>query len=105
MGAGLTHLIMPYIFTGMAALHPDFVAWRCAYFIPGAAQVGCSACFACVDLCTLATSPGAAPTSPRRWLTSQVPALLAMWHAAAVLRLNPAARLLLPARLHLELLC
>ena len=39
MGAGLTHLIMPYIFSGMADLHPDFIAWRCAYFIPGFAQV------------------------------------------------------------------
>ena len=39
MGAGLTHLIMPYILTGIAKNQPDFIAWRLAYFIPGAAQV------------------------------------------------------------------
>lgn len=39
MGAGLTHLIMPYIYSGMAASQPDFIAWRCAYFVPGFAQV------------------------------------------------------------------
>lgn len=84
MGAGLTHLIMPYIFSGappgpgrvcfaflcrlnstatgqvslllflllashpslgppfaagIAKHQPDFIAWRCAYFIPGFAQV------------------------------------------------------------------
>lgn len=39
MGAGLTHLIMPYIFSGIAKHQPDFIAWRCAYFIPGFAQI------------------------------------------------------------------
>lgn len=39
MGAGLTHLIMPYILSGMEHIHPNFVAWRCAYMIPGSMQV------------------------------------------------------------------
>ncbi|PRW20984.1 nitrate transporter [Chlorella sorokiniana] len=39
MGAGLTHLIMPYIYSGMASHQPDFIAWRCAYFVPGFAQI------------------------------------------------------------------
>jgi hypothetical protein len=39
MGAGLTHLIMPYILSGLEKLHPNFVAWRVAYFIPGWCQV------------------------------------------------------------------
>jgi hypothetical protein len=39
MGAGLTHLIMPYILSGMEHIHPNFVAWRCAYMIPGSMQI------------------------------------------------------------------
>ena len=26
---------MPVIYTGMQQLHPDFIAWRYAFFIPG----------------------------------------------------------------------
>ena len=39
MGAGLTHLIMPYILTGIANTQPDFIAWRVAYFIPAFCQI------------------------------------------------------------------
>jgi len=39
MGAGLTHLLMPYIFSGIASTQPDYIAWRIAYFIPGFAQI------------------------------------------------------------------
>ena len=39
MGAGLTHLIMPYILSGIEKSQPNFVAWRCAYFIPAWMQI------------------------------------------------------------------
>lgn len=38
-GGGFTHLIMPYIYSGMGAHQPNFIAWRCAYFVPAFAQV------------------------------------------------------------------
>lgn len=39
MGAGATHLIMPYLYSGIANTQPNFVAWRCAFLIPGWCQV------------------------------------------------------------------
>jgi len=66
MGAGLTHLIMPYIFTGMASHQPDFIAWRCAYFVPGFAQV--RICFATqhiVGLRAACAAPASSPVLPR----------------------------------------
>lgn len=38
-GGGFTNLIMPLIFQGMQMSQPDFIAWRCAFFVPGFAQV------------------------------------------------------------------
>ncbi len=38
-GAGVTHLITPYIFSGFENLQPAFIAWRITYFIPAFAQV------------------------------------------------------------------
>ena len=34
MGGGFTQIIMPYIFAGIANTQPNFIAWRCAFFIP-----------------------------------------------------------------------
>lgn len=39
MGAGLTHLLMPYFFSAIAHAQPNFIAWRLAYFIPGWCQI------------------------------------------------------------------
>ena len=38
-GAGITHLIMPYIYSGIKNQQPAFIAWRCAFFIPAFAQI------------------------------------------------------------------
>jgi hypothetical protein len=38
-GGGATQLIMPFIFSGIASTQPDFIAWRCAYFIPAWCQI------------------------------------------------------------------
>ena len=35
MGGGVTHLLMPFIYTGIAAYVPDYEAWRWAFYVPG----------------------------------------------------------------------
>lgn len=39
LGGGVTQLIMPYIYEGIADSQPNFIAWRCAFWIPAFAQV------------------------------------------------------------------
>jgi len=39
LGGGVTQLIMPLIYDGITKSQPDFIAWRCAFWIPAFAQV------------------------------------------------------------------
>lgn len=38
-GAGITYLVMPAIYNGLCHLHPNFIAWRVAFWIPAFAQI------------------------------------------------------------------
>ena len=38
-GGGATQIIMPYLTTAIATKVPEFVAWRWAFFVPGAMHV------------------------------------------------------------------
>lgn len=38
-GGGFTQLIMPYIYEGLQHDQPNFIAWRCAFFIPAFFQI------------------------------------------------------------------
>jgi MFS transporter, NNP family, nitrate/nitrite transporter len=39
MGAGVTYLLMPLLYSGFQNIYPDFIAWRVAFFIPGSLQI------------------------------------------------------------------
>lgn len=39
MGAGLTHILMPYLYSAFQTSQPNFIAWRCCFFFCGALQV------------------------------------------------------------------
>lgn len=39
MGAGIIHLVIPYIYAGMQRLQPNFIAWRVSFFVPGFCQI------------------------------------------------------------------
>jgi MFS transporter, NNP family, nitrate/nitrite transporter len=39
MGGGATQLLMPLLYSGFQHIHPDYLAWRVAYFIPASLQI------------------------------------------------------------------
>lgn len=43
-GAGFTHLVIPYIFAGIASYNSKYIAWRLAFWIPAWAQIVAGVC-------------------------------------------------------------